>query len=175
MRPALTAALVVLLVGGLAACGPTEDPDQIVGGQPVGGQPATTSEETSMSDQQVREAAEAEQPATEARLREVAALVRPDLDQLESERPRWLGGGTAACTWDRSSLSYIARGSIPVESPESAADDLVAQLPDTWTPHEGASTGGNARYFEDPDGYLLMVSHQSDPDFALLSVESPCH
>lgn len=170
MRVALPAALALLLVGGLAACGPTDAPDPTVGGQTT---TATTNEETSMSDQQVREAAEAEQPAAEARLREVAALLR-SLDELESERPRWLGGGTAACTWDRSSLSYIARGSIPVESPSTAADDLVAQLPDTWTPNERASTG-NARYFEDPEGYLLMVSHQSDPDFALLSVESPCH
>lgn len=129
-----------------------------------------------MSDQQVRAAAEAEQPVTETKLREVATLLRPDLEELEAERPRWLRGGTAACTWDRSSLSYIAKANIPVESPSAAAaDELVAQLPDRWTPNEAASTGGNARYFEDPDGYLLMVSHQSNPDFALLSVESPCH
>lgn len=124
----------------------------------------------------MRQAAEAERPATETKLRDVAALLRPDLDQLEAERPRWLRGGTAVCTWDGNVLSYIARGNIPVESPSSAAaDELVAQLPDTWTLNEAISTGGNARYFEDADGYLLMVSHQSDPDFALLSVESPCH
>ena len=172
MRPAITALLAVLLAGGLAACGTTEDPDPTVGGQTT----TTTSEETSMTDQQVRQAAQAEQPATETRLREVAALLHPDLDQLETDRPRWLGGGTAACTWDRSSLSYIARGNIPVESPSAAAaDETIAQLPDTWVLNEAASTGGNARYFEDPEGYLLMVSHQSEPDFVLLSVESPCH
>lgn len=51
----------------------------------------------------------------------------------------------------------------------------MAQLPDTWILNPNAATGGHARYFEDAEGYLLMVSHQSDPDFALLSVESPCH
>lgn len=169
MRRAYGAVVAVLLAGGLAGCGPTADPG------PAADDQATTSEETPMSSEQVRQAAEAEQPVTESKLREVAALLRPDLDQLEAERPRWLRGGTAACTWDASALSYIAKGNIPVESSKAAADELVAQLPDTWTPNEKASTGGNARYFEDPDGYLLMVSHQSDPDFALLSVESPCH
>lgn len=83
---------MVLLVGGLTACDPTEEPDPTVGGQTT-----ATSAETPLSNQQVREAAEAEQPATEERLREVVALLRP-LDELEAERPRWLGGGTAACT-----------------------------------------------------------------------------
>ncbi|WP_192498717.1 hypothetical protein [Ornithinimicrobium pratense] len=181
MRSVIAAVLALGLVGGLGSCGPAEQPEPTgaetgTDGSTSSPNPATTNEETSMSEQQMRQAAEAEQPVTETKLREVAALLHPDLDQLQTERPRWIGGGTAACTWDRSALSYIARGSVPAaESPEAAAQDAIAQLPDTWTANEGASTGGHGRYFEDPDGYLLMVSWQSDPDFVLLSVESPCH
>lgn len=177
MRSATTAVLALLLTSGLGACTPAE-PEPTVAGAAEStspANPATTSGDTRLSRQQVREAAEAEQPVTETALREVAALIHPDLDQLAAVRPRWLRGETAACTWDRSSLSYIAKGNVPVEPSAAAADDLATQLPDTWTPNEAASTGGNARYFGDPEGYLLMVSHQSDPDFVLLSVESPCH
>lgn len=177
MRSAIPAVIALLLISGLGACDAAEPPEPTVAGTVEPASPAsttTTSGDTPLGEQQVREAAEAEQPVTETMLREVAALIYPDLDQLAAERPRWLRGGTAACAWDRSSLSYIAKGNVPVESSAATADEVVAQLPDTWTQNEAASTGGNARYFEDFDGYLLMVSHQSDPDFVLLSVESPC-
>lgn len=170
MRPVIPALLALLLVGGVGACGPSEQPEQ---GQPTTS--TTTEEETTMDQVNAREAARAEQPVVEKRLREVAALVHPDLEAYELEDPRWLGGGTAACTWDRSSLSYIADGAVAVEDPQETARSLVEQLPEGWEPRESRSAPDDAWYFGDADGYLLLITSQTDPDFLLLRLESPCH
>ena len=68
----------------VAGCDGAGDPGQGTPDDSTRDSAAGTGRQTPMTEQEAREAAEAEQPETEARLREVARLTHPDLGRLET-------------------------------------------------------------------------------------------